>query len=143
LIPANLFAVVALNQLAEIHATVLSDRAFATECRELAHQVSEAVNKYGRAERGAQGVVYAYEVDGFGNQLFMDDANVPSLLSLPYLGCCSPDEPLYRRTRERVLSESNPYYFKGTAAAGVGGPHEGLDMVWPMAIIMQALTSSD
>src|SRR5205807_9764794 len=72
LIPANLFAVVALNQLAEIHATVLSNRAFATECSELAHQVSEAVNKYGKAERGAHSVVYAYEVDGFGNRLFID-----------------------------------------------------------------------
>ena len=143
LIPANLFAVVALNQLAEIYSTVLSDRAFATECRELAHQVSEAVNKYGKAGRGAHGVVYAYEVDGFGNQFFMDDANVPSLLSLRYLGCCAANDPVYRNTRALILSEDNPYFFRGKAAEGVGGPHVGLNMIWPLGIIMRALTSAN
>src|SRR5438105_1319847 len=115
LIPSNLFAVVALSQLGEIHATVLSDRAFATECRELAHQVSEAVNKYGTAARGAHGVVYAYEADGFRNRLFMDDANVPSLLSLPYLGCVAANDPIYRNTRALILSDDNPYFFRGKA----------------------------
>src|SRR2546427_2266929 len=143
LIPANLFAVVELNQLAEIYSTVLSDRAFATECRELAHQVSEAVNKYGKAGRGAHGVVYAYEVDGFGNQFFMDDANVPSLLSLRYLGCCAANDPVYRSTRALILSEDNPYFFRGKAAEGVGGPHVGLNMIWPLGIIMRALTSAN
>jgi len=143
LIPANLFAVVALNQLAEIYSTVLSDRAFATECRELAHQVSEAVNKYGKAGRGAHGVVYAYEVDGFDNQFFMDDANVPSLLSLRYLGCCAANDPVYRNTRALILSEDNPYFFRGKAAEGVGGPHVGLNMIWPLGIIMRALTSAN
>jgi len=143
LIPSNLFAVVALNQLAEIYSTALSDRAFATQCRELAHQVGEAVNKYGKAERGAQGLVYAYEADGFGNQLFIDDANVPSLLSLPYLGCCAADDLVYRNTRALILSEDNPFFFRGKAAEGIGGPHVGLNMIWPLGIIMRALTSTN
>jgi len=142
-IPANFFAAVSLRQLGEMFAEITHDRNLATECRGFADEIQAALAKHGLITNSASEDVWAYEVDGFGNQLFMDDANVPSLLSLPYLGCCSPGDPLYHRTRARVLSESNPYYFKGTAAAGVGGPHEGLDMVWPMAITMQALTSSD
>jgi meiotically up-regulated gene 157 (Mug157) protein len=142
LIPANLFAVVTLNQFVEIYSTAVHDRAFATECREMAHQVSEGVSKYGKANLAAHGVVYAYEVDGFGNQLFMDDANVPSLLSLPYLGCCAPNDPVYRNTRALILSEENPYFFRGKTAEGIGGPHVGLNMIWPLGIIMRALTST-
>jgi meiotically up-regulated gene 157 (Mug157) protein len=71
----------------------------------------------------------------------MDDANVPSLLSLPYLGCCRTDDPMYRATRAFVLGASNPYFFEGRAGEGIGGPHVGLDMVWPLGIIMRALTS--
>jgi meiotically up-regulated gene 157 (Mug157) protein len=142
LISANLFAVVALNHLAEIYSTGLADQAFATECRELAHQVNEAVSKYGKANRAGHGVVYAYEVDGFGNQLFMDDANVPSLLSLPYLGYCAPNDPIYRNTRALILSDENPYFFRGKAAEGIGGPHVGQDMIWPLGIMMRALTST-
>jgi meiotically up-regulated gene 157 (Mug157) protein len=142
-IPANFFALVSLRQLAEMSSEITRDHDFAAECRSFADEIETALAKYGHIQDPQRGEIWAYEVDAFGNQLFMDDANVPSLLSLPYLGCCKPDDPLYRRTRARVLSESNPYYFKGNAAAGVGGPHEGLDMVWPMAIIMQALTSSD
>jgi meiotically up-regulated gene 157 (Mug157) protein len=73
----------------------------------------------------------------------MDDANVPSLLSLPYLGCCEPTTPLYRRTRAFVLSEGNPYFFRGSAGEGIGGPHVGLDMIWPLGVTMRALTSVD
>jgi meiotically up-regulated gene 157 (Mug157) protein len=81
-------------------------------------------------------------VDGYGNQLFMDDANAPGLLSLAYLGCCAIDDPIYQRTRARVWSLDNPYFFKGSAAEGIGGPHEGLRMIWPMSIMMHALTSA-
>jgi meiotically up-regulated gene 157 (Mug157) protein len=143
LIPANLFAVVALRQLAEIYSGAISNRAFAEECRTLAQQIVQAVDTYGKAPAKRHGVVYAYEVDGFGNQLFMDDANVPSLLSLPYLGCCAPSDPVYRRTRALVLSSDNPYFFNGRAGEGIGGPHVGLNMIWPLGIIMRALTSTD
>jgi len=142
LIPGNLFALVTLNRLAEIYSTVLFDRALESDCRALAQQIREAVRKFGRATRAAGSTVYAYEVDGFGNQLFMDDANVPSLLSLPYLGCCAPDDPVYRSTRALILSEKNPYFFRGQAAEGIGGPHAGLNMIWPLGIIMRALTSA-
>ncbi|HXZ79594.1 MAG TPA: glycoside hydrolase family 125 protein [Terriglobales bacterium] len=142
LIPSNLFAVTALKSLAEIAAS-LGANDLAQDAQSLAKQVLDAIEKYGTAQHGKYGVVYAYEVDGFGNQLFMDDANVPSLLSLPYLGCVSAENPIYRNTRRLVLSGDNPYFFRGTAAEGIGGPHVGLDMIWPLAITLRGLTSSD
>jgi uncharacterized protein len=143
LIPSNLFAVVSLRQLAEIHESVLSNAAFAKECRTFADQVAAAVDEHGQATHLGYGRVYAYEVDGFGNRLFMDDANVPSLLSLPYLGACRADDPVYRNTRRLVLGPDNPYFFKGTAGEGIGGPHVGVGWIWPMSVIMRALTSDD
>ena len=143
LIPSNLFAVTALGQLAEIHETALSNPSSAGECRALMNEVSNAIERYARTVHEKHGEIYAYEVDGFGNRLFQDDANVPSLLSLPYLGCCAADDPLYLRTRAFVLSDDNPYFYRGTAGEGLGGPHSGLDMIWPLGIITRALTSRD
>ncbi len=143
LIPSNLFAVVALNHLAEIFSLELSDKSFARECQDLAHEVTTVLHAYGKARHAKHNSIYAYEVDGFGNQLFMDDANVPSLLSLPYLGCCASDDATYLNTRAFVLSEDNPYFFRGRAGEGIGGPHVGLNMIWPLGIIMRALTSRD
>jgi hypothetical protein len=80
-------------------------------------------------------------VDGFGNHTFMDDANIPSLLALPYLGSVKRSHPIYQNTRKLIWSEDNPYFFKGKAAEGIGGPHVAYDMVWPMSIIMRAMTS--
>ncbi|MCE4553924.1 glycoside hydrolase family 125 protein [Roseateles cellulosilyticus] len=140
LVPANLFAVVSLRQLAEIANAVLHDTALATDAKALADEVATALRRHARL-RTPQGEVWAYEVDGFGNQLFMDDANAPSLLSLPYLGVCAVDEPLYRRTRARAWSPDNPYFFRGRVAEGTGGPHEGLRMIWPMSITVKALTA--
>ena len=143
LIPSNLFAVVSLKQLAEISKEITGDKAFAKACSDLAEEVGNAIKKYGIAEHPKYGKVFAYEVDGFGNHTFMDDANVPSLLALPYLGAVESHDPVYRSTRKLVLSEDNPYFFKGSAAEGIGGPHIGYDMVWPMSIIMRAMTSTD
>ena len=143
LIPSNLFAVVALKQLAEMLSSVSSEQKLARECRTLAQEITAAVNSYGKAFVRRYGLVYAYEVDGFGNELFMDDANVPSLLSLPYLGCCTEHDPVYRRTRAFILSGNNPYFFRGRAAEGIGGPHVGLNMIWPLGIIIRALTSTN
>jgi meiotically up-regulated gene 157 (Mug157) protein len=142
LVPSNLFAVRALSDLS-VMANQLGDQQLDIESRVLAHQIREAVDQYGIAEHGQFGRIYAYEVDGYGNQLFMDDANVPSLLSLPYLDAVAADDPIYRNTRRFVLSEHNPYFFKGQAAEGIGGPHVGLNMIWPLAIIMRGLTSTD
>ena len=143
LIPSNLFAVASLRQLAEIHATVLSDAAFARQASAFADEVQAAVERHGKARHARFGDVYAYEVDGFGNQVFMDDANIPSLLALPYLGCVAAGDAVYQNTRKLVLSDSNPYFFKGSAGEGIGGPHVGLNMIWPLGIIMRALTSED
>jgi hypothetical protein len=143
LIPSNLFAVTALGQLAEIHEQVLGDRTFAEECRRLMSEVSKAVDRYARTVHEKHGEIYAYEVDGYGNRLFQDDANVPSLLSLPYLGCCPVDDPIYVRTRAFVLSDDNPYFYRGPAGEGLGGPHSGLGMIWPLGIVTRALTSRD
>lgn len=143
LIPSNLFAVTSLRQLAEINTKVIHDEAFAQACLALADEVETAIRKYAVVKHPKYGKVYAYEVDGFGNATFMDDANVPSLLALPYLGCLDKNDKVYKNTRKLVWSEDNPYFFKGEAAEGIGGPHIGYDMVWPMSIIMRAMTSSD
>lgn len=143
LIPSNLFAVTSLRQLAEISKKVTGDQAFARQCEALADEVFAAIQKYAVVDHKKYGKVYAFEVDGFGNATFMDDANVPSLLGLPYLGCVEENDPVYANTRKLVWSEDNPYFFKGKAAEGIGGPHIGYDMIWPMSIIMRAMTSTD
>lgn len=142
-IPANLFAVQALANLAEIAHDAARDDRLAQACEALRAEVTSAVNSYGTVEHAEIGRIWAYEVDGYGNALMMDDANVPSLLALPYTGSCSSSDPLYRRTRQFALSDANPYFFRGTAAEGIGGPHIGLNAVWPMGIILRALTSTD
>lgn len=144
LIPANLFAVESLRQLAEIFEVVLKNITFAQECRALSDEVFAAVQGYGIADHPKYGKVYAYEVDGFGGHVFMDDSNVPNLLALPYL--CSfitTEDKVYQNTRKLVLSADNPYYFSGKAASGVGGPHVGFDYIWPMSLIIQVLTTQD
>ncbi len=143
LIPSNLFAVISLKQLAEISNMVTGDKTFAKSCLALAEEVEVAIKKYAIVEHPKYGKVYAYEVDGYGNHTFMDDANVPNLLGLPYLGSVDQDDSIYQNTRKLVWSEDNPYFFKGKAAEGIGGPHIGYDMVWPMSIIMRAMTSND
>jgi hypothetical protein len=142
-VPANLFAVKSLRQLAELAAKVLDDAKLAAEAEALADEVERALGQYGKTRHEKFGEIWAYEVDGYGNALMMDDANAPGLLSLAYLGCCGVEDALYRRTREFVLSDSNPYFFRGRAAEGAGGPHIGLNMVWPMGITYRALTSTD
>ncbi len=142
-VPANLFAVVSLRQLAELAAHALDDAKLAAEAGALAAEVERALAQYGKTRHAQFGEIWAYEVDGYGNALMMDDANAPGLVSLAYLGCCAVDDPLYRRTRGFALSEGNPYFFRGRVAEGVGGPHEGLNMVWPMGIMYRALTATD
>lgn len=142
LVPSNFFAVHSLRQLAEIQETVLKNKEFALKLRALADEVEAALYKYAVYNHPEFGKILAYEVDGFGNRIFMDDANAPSLLSLPYLGCLDKNDELYRNTRKFILSNNNPWYFEGTAAKGIGSPHTLTDKIWPIAITMQALTSS-
>jgi meiotically up-regulated gene 157 (Mug157) protein len=142
-VPGNAFAVVSLRQLAKMSRELFADESFARECEALADEVQTALERHALM-RDAQGrAFWAYEVDGCGNRLFMDDANVPSLSSLPYLGFCRRDDARWRASRVLAWSDRNPYFFSGKAAQGIGGPHEGLRMIWPMSIMVRALTSDD
>ena len=143
LIPSNVFAILSLNELSSIYIHALKDRAFFEKCKAFSNEVQTALVKYGIRTHPEFGPIYAYEVDGFGNQLFMDDANVPSLMSLAYLGAHPSKDPLYQNTRRFLLSEYNPYFLKGKAAEGQGSPHTGKEHIWPMGIILRAITSTD
>ena len=143
LVPSNFFAVTSLRKAAEILTKVNDEPALAAECTALAAEVETALKKYATYNHPEFGTIYAFEVDGFGNRFLMDDANVPSLLAMPYLGDMDVNDPIYRNTRRFVWSESNPYFFRGTAGEGIGGPHIGYDMAWPMSIMMKAFTSQD
>lgn len=143
LIPSNFFAVKSLHQIAEIAETVLKDGLLAADALSLAGEVEEALRKYAVAEHPGFGRIIPYETDGYYNYNFMDDANVPSLLAMPYLGTIEKKDPLYIRTRNFVLSRSNPYYFSGSAGYGVGSPHTGTDRIWPISVTMRALTAAD
>jgi len=141
LIPSNCFAVVSLRQAAELLTKVKNNTTLASSCLALANEVDAAIRKYGIVHHPTLGAVFAYEVNGFGSFNLMDDANVPSLLSLPYLGYVINNDPIYRNTRKLVLSTNNPFYYKGSKAEGIGGPHAGVNMIWPLSIIMRGLTT--
>lgn len=143
LIPSNYFAMVSLRQLAEMSEKIHNDMHFAADCNALANEVESALKEYAVISHQKLGDFIPFEVDGFGNYHLMDDANVPSLLSLPYLGAINNDDPLYLKTRRLLLSENNPWFSRGKYAEGIGGPHVGEHMVWPMSIIVRAITSTD
>ena len=143
LVPSNFMAVTQLRHAAEILTSVNQRNDLAQECRALADEVSHALQQYAVYNHPKYGLIYAFEVDGFGNQMLMDDANVPSLLAMAYLGDVSVNDPIYQNTRRFVWSEDNPYFFRGKAGEGIGGPHIGYDMPWPMSIMMKAFTSTD
>lgn len=143
LIPSNFFAVSSLRKAADILNKVNKNFPKAGECKALADEVEAALKHYAIYNHPKYGQIYAFEADGFGNQLLMDDANVPSLLAMAYLGDVDVDDPIYQNTRRYVWSEDNPYFFRGKAGEGIGGPHVGYDMVWPMSIMMKAFTSTN
>lgn len=144
LIPSNFMAVTSLRKASEILISVNGDYKLAEQCSALAEEVETALKKYATYKHPEYGTIYAYEVDGFGNYYLMDDPNVPSLLAMPYLGDIDVNDPIYQNTRRFVLSQENPYFFKGQAGEGIGSPHIGrYDMIWPMSIMMRAFTSQD
>jgi hypothetical protein len=143
LVPANFFAVVSLRQAAEMVEQIAHDIGLAKQCRSLADEIELALEKHAILDHPLAGRIYAYEVDGYGNGYCIDDSNIPSLLSLPYLGVISAGDSIYESTRAFLLSQQNPYYFHGKAAEGPGGPHVGMDMIWPLGIIARGLTSAD
>jgi meiotically up-regulated gene 157 (Mug157) protein len=141
LIPSNLFAKRCLEYLGEMARAGLLESDFGDRCIHLSQEIGRGIEQYGSFQHPRYGKILAYEVDGYGNQLFMDDANVPSLLGLPYLDVLSVKDPVYKNTRAFVWSRDNPYFFQGTAGEGIGGPHVGLDYIWPMSLIIRGLTS--
>ncbi|MBQ8160994.1 MAG: glycoside hydrolase family 125 protein [Clostridia bacterium] len=143
LIPSNFFAVKSLEQMEEMIHVLAPDEALEKRIRVLREEILSGIEKYATVETADFGRVYAYEVDGLGKFNLMDDANVPSLLSLPYLGCVDAKDETYRNTRRMVLSRKNPYYYEGTAARGIGSPHTPKDHVWPISLCIQGLTSED
>ncbi len=142
LIPSNYFAVKSLRQIAEISNDVFKDTVLSTDATTLADEVETALGKYAVAEHPEFGKIIPYETDGYSNYNFMDDANVPSLLAMPYIGTIDRNDPLYANTRKFVLSKSNPYYFKGLFGGGVGSPHTGLNRIWPISATIQGLTAT-
>jgi meiotically up-regulated gene 157 (Mug157) protein len=143
LIPSNIFASISLRQLEDIYKNTLKDQAFASECQSFADDIDQAITDYAVKKHLEFGDIYAYEIDGFGNTVFMDDANVPSLMSLAYLNPELKSDEIYQNTRKFLLSENNPYYLKGKAAEGQGSPHTGKSSIWPMGIILRAITTTD
>lgn len=143
LVPSNAFAVVALGYAAEIARDVLGDAELAEAAQALAGELRAGIEQSGVTEHPEFGRLYAYEADGLGAFNLMDDANVPSLLSLPYLGYCGADDPLYQATRSFVLSADNPYFYAGQAASGIGSPHTPPNYIWPIALAMQGMTAGD
>lgn len=142
LIPANCFAAVILGELAAIAREAWQDEAFALEALRVRREIVQGIEAYGIVHHPRFGRIYAYEADGLGHFRLMDDANVPSLLSLPYLGYLPPEDPVYQNTRAWLLSEENPCYFHGKAACGVGSEHTAAGYVWPIALAMQGLTAN-
>ena len=143
LIPSNFFAVTSLQQAAEMLKAIHKDEALAQQCSALATEVAKALQQYAIVQHPSFGKVYAYEVNAFGSYNLMDDANVPGLMSLPYLGAVKTTDPVYINTRKLLWSEHNPFFFKGPAGEGIGGPHVGVDMIWPLSLIIRGLTSNN
>lgn len=143
LIPANFMAVTTLRKAAEILTAVNCEANLAKQCNDLADEVEQALKKHAVYNHPKYGNIYALEVDGFGNHLLADDANVPSLLGMGYLGDVSLDDPTYQNTLRFVWSEDNPWFFRGKVGEGIGGPHIGLNMAWPMSIMMKLFISKD
>jgi meiotically up-regulated gene 157 (Mug157) protein len=143
LIPSNLFAIESLAQMKEITQTLTRGKHIAADAELLAKTIRKALQKNAIIPHEKFGSIYAYEVNGFGSINLMDDANVPSLLSLPYLNAVKWNDPVYQNTRRFVLSQSNPFFFKGGIGEGIGSPHTGMEMIWPISIIMRGLTSNN
>lgn len=142
LVPSNFFAVVSLRQAAEMVEKLKNDSDLAKQCRALADEVEHALREHAIVNHPKAGKVYAFEVDAFGNYYCTDDGNIPNLLSLPYLGAVKSNDKIYQNTRKMLLSPQNPYWCVGKVATGLGGPHVGVDMIWPLGVIIEGLTAT-
>ena len=140
LIPSNMLACVALKRVSSILKEAYHDGILANRCQELEKTIRNGISTYGIIENEKYGKIYAYETDGKGNDTLMDDANVPSLLSSSYIGFSNSTDEIYQNTRRYILSPDNPYYYEGQSAKGIGSPHTPEGYIWPISLIMQALT---
>lgn len=143
LIPSNMMAVVALKYAEIMAGNGMDDIVLADKLLALANEIDDGIQTYGVYEHEEYGKIYAYEVDGKGNYNLMDDANSPSLLSIPYIGYRRADDEIYKNTRRFILSCDNPYYYEGEVAKGIGSPHTPKNYIWHIALAMQILTSTD
>jgi meiotically up-regulated gene 157 (Mug157) protein len=141
LVPGNMFAIVILKYLEEIFSDISVDHELFEKALKLKEEIDNGIQKYAIVNHATYGEIYAYEVDGLGNHKLMDDANVPSLLSLPYLGYVDMNDALYQNTRRFILSKDNKYYYEGKYLKGIGSPHTPENHTWPISVIMQGLTS--
>ncbi|WP_396230748.1 glycoside hydrolase family 125 protein [Abiotrophia defectiva] len=142
LVPSNQFASVVLGYVAELAPFLGLSQEEIQLATTLKDQIQAGIERYGIIQNAQGQAVYAYEVDGLGNASIMDDGNVPNLLSLPYLGFCSEDDPIYVATRQTVLSPENPYYYSGKLASGLGSSHTWDQYIWPISLSMEGLTTS-
>lgn len=142
LIPANMFAVVALQYADEMLQKMHDSTALASKCRELATEIQGGIEKHGKINHPVFGEMYAYETDGAGNYNLMDDANVPSLLAIPYLGYTGANNQVYKNTRNFILSRHNPYYYEGAAAEGIGSYHTPDHYIWHISLAIQGMTAT-
>ena len=143
LVPANMFAAVVMGYAERIFTEIVDDAALAARARALRESIDAGLRSHGTMTNAAGETIWAYEVDGLGHALLMDDSNVPSLMAAPYLGYCAADDPLYLSTRRTLLSAENPFYYEGAYAKGIGSPHTPPRYVWPIALSIQGLTSPD
>jgi uncharacterized protein len=142
-IPQEAIVVVALQDAAQLAIVGYHDQNLANQATSMAIQVQEGIQTYGRIWNPQYGGwAYVYETDGLGHDLYADDANIPNLTALPYIGFCSSYDPTYLNTRNYALSKQNPWYYSGTYAAGLGSPHTPPGFVWPLGIIARGLTAT-
>jgi hypothetical protein len=141
-----MFASVVLGLIVEIAAALEHPESHANTAERalrLRTAIDAGIRDHAVIDDPATGPRWAYEVDGRGARLEMDDANIPSLLALPLIGYCDADDPTYVATRTFVLSDRNPYYYRGAVASGIGSPHTPRRHVWPIALATAALTSTN
>ena len=146
LVPANLMLARYLESCADIMALLPNAPAgLGNEMSHLAATIRGGVQKHAIVPSPVDGhtPIYAFEVDGYGGRNLMDDANIPSLLSLPFFGAVERGDSIYQSTREFVLSHNNPWYSRGPVISAVGSPHVRPGTAWPMASIVRILTSDD
>ncbi|WP_413485298.1 glycoside hydrolase family 125 protein [Brochothrix thermosphacta] len=143
LVPSNMFAVVVLSYLEEIYTDLLPQPDVVARVTKLKNEIDAGIKEYAQVVNAAGETVFAFEVDGLGNHSIHDDSNVPSLMAAPYLGYCAQDDPIYLATRKTLLSSENPYYYEGKNAKGIGSSHTPENYIWPIALAIEGLTTSD